>query len=282
MPRKQLTPLTCVGDSGDKDKRALIGYETFNSSKEDISLYRRGLMPIPESHALAKRDTLTLGPLVTIPDSFLKCPREGGGKNFCVMCSMFGKEVSDNEDSKREFSPLFTRDEGDSYPYYPPGDSGVCYDSDSSLFERADLSESKKMKLSFVNGNKEFTYLTYPRCNSKNDGPSGIAKVSYRGICLFHRSRNAYKYIKWYLPEFMLSSSQNINDNRRCSAKTTKQNSVQAANNDYIINNNKDLPASDFRTEHVFEVHMVKHFLEWVCGGKGTQVRRTQDDDSFS
>lgn len=66
----------------------------------------------------------------------------------------------------------------------------------------------------------------------------------------------------------MLSSSQDINDNRRCSAKTTKENSVKGANNAYLIDGNSKLPAKDFRTEHVFEVHLVKHFLEWVYGGK--------------
>lgn len=72
---------------------------------------------------------------------------------------------------------------------------------------------------------------------------------------------------KWYLPEFMLSSSTDINDNRRCSAKTTKENSQQAANNAYYVDGNSDLPATAFRSEHVFEVHLVSHFLEWVCGG---------------
>jgi hypothetical protein len=72
---------------------------------------------------------------------------------------------------------------------------------------------------------------------------------------------------KWYLPEFMLSSSKDINDNRRCSAKTTKENTVQSANNKYLVDNNAKLPASDFRSEHIFEVHLISHFLEWVCGG---------------
>ncbi|KAJ6009019.1 hypothetical protein N7522_004035 [Penicillium canescens] len=68
---------------------------------------------------------------------------------------------------------------------------------------------------------------------------------------------------KWYLPEFMLSSSTDINDNRRCSAKTTKENSVQGANNVYYVDGNSDLPGTAFRSEHVFEVHLVSHFLEW-------------------
>ncbi|KAJ5326544.1 hypothetical protein MYU51_014673 [Penicillium brevicompactum] len=248
VPRKQISPSTCVGDSGDKDKRASLGYETLNASTDAVFPHNRGLMPMPVSHNLAKRDTLTLGPLVTIPDSFLNCPGEDNGKNFCVMCSMFGKESSDKEDSKRSVPPLFRRDDDDTCPYYPPGDDEKCTDSDSSLLARAsDPNTAKKMTLSFLSSKKQFTYLRYPRCNAKNNGPTKVAK--------------------WYLPEFMLSSSTDINDNRRCSAKTTKENSNQGANNDYYVDGNSDLPAKVFRSEHVFEVHLVSHFLEWVCGG---------------
>jgi chitinase len=269
VPRKQITPSTCVGDSGDKDKRAWMGYEAINASTEDVSPHSRGLMPMPVSHGLAKRDTLTLGPLVTIPDSFLNCPGEGGGKNFCVMCSMFGKESSDNKGSKREIPPLFRRDEDDSCPYYPPGDDEKCTDSDSSLFARAsDPNTAKKMTLSFLSTKNKFTYLRYPRCNAKNNGPSSVAKVGSHGNCVFLNEKGMLTSIqKWYLPEFMLSSSTDINDNRRCSAKTTKENSVQGANNVYYVDGNSDLPATAFRSEHVFEVHLVSHFLEWVCGG---------------
>ncbi|KAJ5391856.1 hypothetical protein N7509_007346 [Penicillium cosmopolitanum] len=210
VPRKQITPSTCVGEKG---KRTLLGYEAYNSSVEDSSSRRTEYMPMPVSHFIAKRDTLTLGPLVTIADDFLNCP------------------VSDSDDSKRDVSSLFGRDDDSgSCPIYPSPDSGKCYDTDSFLFDRAsDPQEPKKMSLSFYDNNKKFIYLRYPRCNAKNDGPTGVAK--------------------WYLPEFMLSSSQDINDNR------------------------SKLPAKDFRTEHVFEVHLVKHFLEWVCGGKESKYR---------
>lgn len=73
---------------------------------------------------------------------------------------------------------------------------------------------------------------------------------------------------QWYLPEFMLSSSKDINDNRRCSAKTTKENSVKSANNAYLVDNKPELNTKFFRSEHVFEVHLVSHFLEWLCAGK--------------
>lgn len=66
----------------------------------------------------------------------------------------------------------------------------------------------------------------------------------------------------------MLSSSKDVNDNRRCSAKTTKENSVKGANNGYYINGIQDLSVENFRSEHVFEAHLVSHFLEWVCAGK--------------
>ncbi|KAJ5598379.1 hypothetical protein N7537_008463 [Penicillium hordei] len=218
VPRKQITPSTCVGDKG---KRTFMGYEAYNSSVEKSTSRRDEYMPMPVSHSIAKRDTLTLGPLVTIPDDFLNCPGQGGGENFCVMCSMYGTKVSDSDDSKRDVASLFGRDDGGSCPYYPPGDGGKCYDTDSYLFER-DPQETKDLTLNFINNNAKFDYL----------------------------------------------SSKDINDNRRCSAKTTKEASTKSANNEYLIDNNDDLPASDFRTEHVFEVHLVSHFLEWVCAGK--------------
>ncbi|KAJ6013126.1 hypothetical protein N7499_012267 [Penicillium canescens] len=182
---------------------------------------------------------------------------------------MFGKESSDNKDLKREIPPLFRRDEDDSCPYYPPGDDEKCTDSDSSLFARAsDPNTAKKMTLSFLSTKNKFTYLRYPRCNAKNNGPSSVAKVGSHGNCVFLNEKGMLTSIqKWYLPEFMLSSSTDINDNRRCSAKTTKENSVQGANNVYYVDGNSDLSATNFRSEHVFEVHLVSHFLEWVCGG---------------
>jgi chitinase len=182
VPRKQITPSTCVGEKG---KRTLLGYEAYNSSVEDSSSRRNEYMPMPVSHSIAKRDTLTLGPLVTIPDDFLNCPGEGGGKNSCVMCSMYGTKVSDSDDSKRDVSSLFGRDDDSgSCPIYPSPDSGKCYDADSFLFDRAsDPQEPKKMSLSFYDNNKKFIYLRYPRCNAKNDGPTGVAKVCLD--CLF-------------------------------------------------------------------------------------------------
>ncbi|KAL4783534.1 hypothetical protein BJX76DRAFT_368377 [Aspergillus varians] len=243
VPRKQITPATCPG-SDDKDLRRWIDDDTLNTSSVYISPGSGSLMPMP--HSLSKRDTLTLGPLVTIPDSFLDCPGEGGGNNNCVMCSMYGKD----ESSDKKDSPLIRRDDDDggSCPLYPPGDDERCSDSDSSLLGRADGSSAKKMTLSFANGGKKFTYLNYPSCNAKTDGPSKVAK--------------------WYLPEFMLASSKNINDKRRCSAKTVKQNTIKSSSGVYQVNGIAELPASKFRSEHVFEVHLVTHFLEWLCGGK--------------
>jgi hypothetical protein len=66
----------------------------------------------------------------------------------------------------------------------------------------------------------------------------------------------------------MLSSSTDINDKRRCSAKTVKQDTIKSAAGVYEVNGISSLAASKFRTEHVFEVHLVSHFLEWLCAGK--------------
>ena len=65
-----------------------------------------------------------------------------------------------------------------------------------------------------------------------------------------------------------MTANQNIavNDPTRCSAKTIKQSTTQVGS-DWLVNGLAGLPTTDFRTEHVFEVHLVKHFLEWVCAG---------------
>ncbi|KAL2811216.1 hypothetical protein BDW59DRAFT_179287 [Aspergillus cavernicola] len=241
-PRKQITPSTCPGDS--KDLRRWLIDEPVNS----LSVRPSSDMAIsPIVHMHDKRDTLTLGPLITIPDTFLQCPREGNsGGNNCVMCSMFGRD----ENGDKTDSALAKRQDdldGGSCPIFEKGDDAIC--SDLSLLERAaNPNGDKTMGLSFINGGKDFKYLKYPRCNAKNNGPTTVAK--------------------WYLPEFMLSSSTNINDKRRCSAKTVKQNTIKSAAGVYEVNGLSGLPARSFRSEHVFEVHLLINFLVWVCGGK--------------
>jgi hypothetical protein len=105
---------------------------------EDSSSRRNKYIPIPVSHSITKRDTLTLSPLVTIPDNFLNYPSEGGGKNSYVIYLIYGTKVSDSDDSKRDVSSLFGRDDNSgSCPIYLSLDSGKCYDIDSFLFDRA-------------------------------------------------------------------------------------------------------------------------------------------------
>ncbi|KAI9370921.1 hypothetical protein BJX61DRAFT_548662 [Aspergillus egyptiacus] len=222
VPRKQITPPTCPGDA--KDLRRWLDDSTGHGSVQSLSPRAGGLAPAVRSHD--KRETLTLGPLITIPDSFLKCPGEGGGYSKCVMCSMYGEDDGGEEQS----SPLVKRqDTGDSCPVYPSEDPRErC--SDGSILERADPKETKTLTLSFVKSGRTLPY--------------------------------------WYLPEFMLSSSTNINDPRRCSVQTVQQNTIKSAAGVYEINGLSGLPATDFVSEHVFEVHMVAHFLEWVCNGE--------------
>lgn len=172
VPRKQITPKSCPGGDS-KSLRRWIGEEAVNASSEYISPQSGSLMPIP--HGLSKRDTLTLGPLVTIPDRFLECPGEGGGNNKCVMCSMYGKDDSSDE---KDLALTKREDDSGSCPIYPPGDDERCSDDASSLAKRADGTTAKKMVLSFVNSGKKFTYLSYPSCNAKTNGPSKVAKVS--------------------------------------------------------------------------------------------------------
>lgn len=66
----------------------------------------------------------------------------------------------------------------------------------------------------------------------------------------------------------MLSNSNDPNDRTRCSAKTVKQNAAKGPTGKYLIAGLSGLPADNFRSEHVFEVHLISRFLEWVCNGK--------------
>lgn len=168
VPRKQITPPTCP--SGDtKMIKRWVGDDPTNSSQAN-SVPRDVAFPaIQNIHE--KRDTLTLGPLVTIPDSFLKCPGDDSGSSNCVMCSMYG---TDDSESEKSISLSVREDDDDSCPFYPPGNDGRC--TDRSLFERANT-EAKTMEFSFLNGGQKFTYLRYPTCNAASGGPDKISKV---------------------------------------------------------------------------------------------------------
>ncbi|PLN83775.1 glycosyl hydrolases family 18-domain-containing protein [Aspergillus taichungensis] len=253
-PRKQITPDTCPKEEDEDEKKKKKKNSTSKRATVDaldlageyLSPAVRGneaLKVLSPMHMHGKRDTLTLGPLVTIPDSFLNCPGDENKSNgsACALCSLFGE--SDDSKSEKKTAVLTRRDEGDSCPYYPPGDNARCSKSD---FTSRDPQDDKTMSLSWL-GSDQYVYSRYPRCNAKNNGPSNVAK--------------------WYLPEFM-TANQNlaVNDPTRCSAKTIKQSTTQVGG-DWLVNGLAGLPTSDFRTEHIFEVHLVKHFLEWVCAG---------------
>lgn len=66
----------------------------------------------------------------------------------------------------------------------------------------------------------------------------------------------------------MLSNSNDPNDRTRCSAKTVKRDAAKGPTGTYLIAGLSDLKADDFRSEHIFEVHLISRFLEWVCNGK--------------
>ncbi|KAL4962433.1 glycosyl hydrolases family 18-domain-containing protein [Aspergillus stella-maris] len=248
VPRKQITPSTCPGDSDTKSRR-WMDHVPGNWSGEYLSDHGSELMPMPR--ALEKRDTLTLGPLVTIPESFLKCPGEdaSGGSNVCVMCSMAGEGNKDNDDDEKGsgLDLIRRQDDEDSCATSETDPEEHC--SDSSVLSRADPITPKEMTVTFLNGGKTFEYLKYPRCNAKDNGPSNVAK--------------------WYLPEFMLATPGDTTDKRACSTRTVKQNTQLAGNGEHQVNGLSRLPATDFVAEHVFETHLVKHFMEWVCGTNG-------------
>lgn len=158
VPRKQITPETCAGDNS---KRSI----------DDIDPLTGNYLPSFSSAGLgiqqmSKRDTFSLGPLITIPDSFLSCPSNNSDSKFyCPACG-----IGNDDDSQNSL----TRRDGESCPVRAPVTEESCTNSDSLLKRK---NNEKTINLSWQG---RFFYSRYPSCSVNNLGSlKGVAKVSF-------------------------------------------------------------------------------------------------------
>ncbi|KAJ6052520.1 glycosyl hydrolases family 18-domain-containing protein [Penicillium canescens] len=155
VPRKAITPESCAG-SGNK-RRSLD--EIDPRSGDYVSPF--GSVSAG-GNGLNKRDAFSLGPLITVPDTFLKCPSNNSNTNGidCPVCSF--KDNDDDTISKRD---------GDVCFYPGPSNGGRC--TDSSLAKRAN--GDKYISLSWMNDDIKFS--RYPQCSAGNlKSLNGIAQ----------------------------------------------------------------------------------------------------------
>ncbi|GLA25444.1 hypothetical protein AnigIFM63326_002145 [Aspergillus niger] len=177
VPRKQITPETCAGASTSA-KRSVDSLEEFANQSTSVvdplssSLHEHGAFlksgdaVHEEALRLKKRDTFSIGPIITVPESSLSCP--GENVTGCLACDAYGST---------SVSSLKVRDvvevEEGSCPWIPLSD-GVC--TDTSISKRAIT--SKSMTLSWAG---TFDYADYPACSA-----SYLASIS--------------SISKWYMP----------------------------------------------------------------------------------
>lgn len=186
---KQITPNTCPeeGKPGRLVRRTESGVHAHNGSVMPSdgflsSLDTMGLgiqwpsgsafLPTLQHSGLMKRDTHTLGPLITIPASFLACPPpDDSASETCPLCIPQGAS-SDSLKYKR-------MDEiAAACPLSPPRDRDAACSS-SSLSKRA--AKDKQMSLSWFQG--QFFFSRYPSC-SEREIPQGVPKVIRSGAAL--------------------------------------------------------------------------------------------------
>ena len=155
VPRKAITPETCPG-GGDK-RRSLADIDSVTGE------YLPSFGSFGNS-GLGKRDTFSLGPIITVPDTFLSCPGNDSTKNE-INCPVCNFKNSDDE-------TLGKRD-GDVCYYPGPSDGATC--TDSSLAKRAN--GDKYITLSWLN--EDIKFSRYPQCSAGNlNSIKSIAQVS--------------------------------------------------------------------------------------------------------
>ncbi|KAL3708715.1 hypothetical protein TMatcc_006699 [Talaromyces marneffei ATCC 18224] len=222
VPRKQITPNTCVGSSTSSKRDVVLLDESINQSIQAVTASLRWAHGIffkadesagwqvadyrfrEPNVALLKRDTFSIRPIIAIPESSLSCP--GENVTGCLVCSSYGSDDTN----------LKIRDEtyeADACPWAPTSDT-VCIDS--TLSKRASAGD-KDMTLSWAG---TFFFAYYPPCNA--DDLSGVSSIS-----------------KWYIPK---GAQLNLCD--PTIAKFNKDNG--AATCAYVFGSNTDTGGFDF------------------------------------
>lgn len=169
VPRKQITPETCVNNNSKR-------------SFDDIDPLSGDYLPSFSApglgiHRMDKRETFTLGPVITIPDSFLSCPGNDSSSNSTFYCPSCGIE---NDNDHRN---SLTRRDAKACPLPGPRTEESCANS-SPLSKRRN--GQKNISLSWQGS---FFYSRYPVCSPTNlDSLQSVAKVCSswtRPRCLF-------------------------------------------------------------------------------------------------
>lgn len=173
VPRKQITPEVCPtqGSSSRLVRSVNPGYYSANESAMSLdrdsganSEFSNLVSPIGAAYVpglLGKRDTFSLGPLITIPSSFLSCPADAAEEdNGCPLCSStstsFKLKARQDGDGSEPTGPTEM-----ACPWCPEPEDDAC--SDSTISKRAQ--GTKPMTLSWAG---KFPYSYYPSC-STND-----------------------------------------------------------------------------------------------------------------
>ncbi|KAL4984435.1 hypothetical protein BDW68DRAFT_193691 [Aspergillus falconensis] len=189
VPRKQITPDTCAGASTSSKRSLDLPDELANASVSETTVassVRRahgilfddvstdgasaGLGLLGSS--LQKRDTFSLGPIITVPDSSLSCP--GENVTGCLLCDSYGGDTTSLK--IRDLTEI-----AEACPWIPTPDS-ACTDGD--LDKRARHNPGKNMALSW---SYTFEFATYPPCSAGN--LNSVSSIS-----------------KWYMPRDVTSS----------------------------------------------------------------------------
>ncbi|EEA26608.1 hypothetical protein PMAA_076690 [Talaromyces marneffei ATCC 18224] len=105
VPRKQITPNTCVGSSTSSKRDVVLLDESINQSTQAVTASPRRAHSIffeadesagwqvadsrfwEPNVALLKHDTFSIGPIIAIPESSLSCP--GENVTGCLVCSSY-------------------------------------------------------------------------------------------------------------------------------------------------------------------------------------------------
>ena len=202
VPRAQLLPNACPGASSSA-RLARRDYMSIMGVNESRALQLPDSESLLEHHSMApmlssavgsidmhqKRDTFTVGPLLTIPDSWLSCPGSPINSSIvdCPLCSSNGSP-EDQELRRRGDSDGPGDDDVDNglplendigiitCPWVPRTDTS-CTSSPLSKRTTPTLTQ-KDIKLSWWSKDLPFSY--YPSCSINNI--QGISKVSQEPI----------------------------------------------------------------------------------------------------
>lgn len=246
IPRRQITPGgTCPAKAKAK-KRDLthtydygnntLDFTTHGSSSEPESMILANTWHVSEAAvsvigtpSLRKRDNYAIGPIIRIPERYLECP---GGSKSGTECPLCGGDDAANSAGAKVKARALTNGQGDSLGVCPGQDQ--IPDMDAACTNGPNTKRALTNKLYSLSWVTNVFFSTYPGC----DGTSASVPIS-----------------KWWLP--LAAAGQ------PCTPQMTRA-SIDNSATPPSVNR---IPSTSFNTDHVFEVHLVSDFLEWLCAG---------------